>query len=101
MNTENKLRSFSNTKFRKWSKVIDPIAKYNRTASDEGYPLYFYSMVENYVSAGKVLNVNIVTTLTGTKDNCIKTVFQNEEQIGKVTFLASIQKSSFDLEVDK
>ena len=39
--------------------------------------------------------------MSGLKDNCIKTVFKDEEEVGKVTFVPSILKSSFDLDLEK
>ena len=40
-----------------------------------GYPIDFFYELEQKVSAGYHLELNIATTLTGAKDNCIKTVF--------------------------
>jgi hypothetical protein len=48
---------------------------------------------------GHALSLNIATTLTGAKDNCIRTVFEGDEPVGKVTFTGGILKSSFDGEV--
>ncbi len=72
----NKGRSFSSfNRFRKWEKVVEPIVKYNRNSSPLGYPLDFFYELEQIISAGHTLQLNIATTLTGAKDNCIRTIF--------------------------
>ena len=65
-------------KYRKWEKVVEPLEKYNRDSCDIGYPLDFFFELEQRVAAGHSLNLNIATTLTGSKDNCIKTVFEGD-----------------------
>jgi hypothetical protein len=88
-------------KFRKWEKVIEPIVKYSRNSSPLCYPLDFFYELEQILANGHPLSLNIATTLTGAKDNCIKTVFEAEEPVGRVTFTAGILKSSFDGEVER
>lgn len=91
------MRSFSSfQRYRKWEKVIEPLVKYNRDSSDLGYPLNFFYELEKSIAAGHNLSLNIATTLTGSKDNCIKTVFEGSEEVGRVTFAPAIIKSSFD-----
>jgi hypothetical protein len=93
-------KSISNIgKFRKWEKVIDPIIKYSRRTSPLCYPLDFFYELEQILANGHPLQLNIATTLTGAKDNCIKTVFSAEEEIGRVTYTAAVLKSTFDTEV--
>ncbi len=87
--------------FRKWEKVIEPIVKYSRSSSALCYPLDFFYELEQILANGHSLSLNIATTLTGAKDNCIKTVFEADEPVGKVTFTAGIIKSSFDGEVER
>ena len=88
-------------KYRKWEKVVEPLVKYNRGNCDLGYPLDFFYELEQRVSMGLTLNLNIATTLTGSKDNCIRTVFEDEEEVGRVIFQPSLLKSSFDAEIEK
>ena len=75
-----RMRSYSSyQKYRKWDKVVEPLVKYNRRTCDLGYPLDFFFELEQRVSAGLTLNLNIATTLTGSKDNCLKTIFEGSE----------------------
>jgi hypothetical protein len=57
--------------------------------------------MEQIVSSGHTLSLNIATTLTGAKDNCIRTVFQRDEEVGRVSFTAGILKSTFDSELER
>ena len=73
-------RTYSNNQnYRKWEKVVEPLVKYDRDSSEMGYPLTFFYQLEQYISAGRPLSLNIATTLTGAKDNCLKTVFEKDE----------------------
>ena len=94
------MRSFSSFhKYRKWEKVIDPLTKYSRNGGNLGYPIDFFYELEQKISAGHYLELNVATTLTGAKDNCIKTVFEGDEEIGRVVFMPSVLKSTFDCEI--
>jgi hypothetical protein len=66
-----------------------------------GYPLTFFYQLEQHISGGHHLALNIATTLTGAKDNSLKTVFEKDEEIGKVVYSPAILKSSFDSHIEK
>lgn len=73
------MRSFSSLqRVRKWEKVVEPLVRYNRDSSDLGYPLHFFCRLEQTLAAGHPLLLNIATTLTGSKDNCTRTVFEGD-----------------------
>jgi hypothetical protein len=64
-----------------------------------GYPLTFFYQLEQHISVGHHLALNIATNLTGTKDNSLKTVFEKDEEIGKVVYSPAILKSIFDADI--
>jgi len=53
--------------------------KYDRSRSHLGYPIDFFYELEKIVSGGHTLKLNIAATLTGAKDNYIRTAFRNNE----------------------
>jgi hypothetical protein len=88
-------------KYRKWEKVIDPLIKYDRGRSELGYPLGFFFELEQKIASGCSLRLNIPTTLTGSKDNCLRTVFEEREEVGRVSFMPAVLKTSYDGEIEK
>lgn len=101
--TIDRTKSFSLAgKFRKWEKVIEPLTKYTRKSSNFGYPLDFTFELQKLMGEGLSLKLNIPLTLSGTNDNCMRTVFADDsEEVGKIVYTANIVKSNFDQEVEK
>ena len=93
-------RTHSTGSLRKWEKVVEPVTRYNRGASPLGCPLTLFAQLEQLVEKGHTLKLNIPITLSGAKDNCLRTVFSEGEDVGVLTFTPSFQKNTFDQEVE-